>query len=250
MAFRLQNCPNSSKKCQKVPKLSKKCPIRPKTAHLVLNVSKTVQKQPRTAKYGNRPLCLIALLYQQKNKIMKHTHLRSFCSESELRASSKQKNIQLTNVAWQFAKCCLWSEQNFSHEEMEKVMDTLSQYFEQANNNKPSFIAFVERILLMQSYQHNIGHPNLPQPSLWFNPFYDKGFSATFTWLYTIKNERKLNRNYLRHYQKLAQGLFHFALKPMPQIFNACRKQLLKCKAHNLLHLFYATIHHLQFKIQ
>lgn len=158
--------------------------------------------------------------------------------------SASVKPYILSEAAWKFAYCLLWSHQKLSITEVESAKRKLVHYFKNNANKRVAFISFCERIILSQRYYH--AHPELSieHPSLWLNPYYYNGFSKTFAWLCSVRKTRKENPFYLQHFSTLASFYYGYANNPVLPLFNKCRCKLRRQKAYSLLAFWYAIEHY------
>jgi hypothetical protein len=152
----------------------------------------------------------------------------------------------LSKVAWNFAHALLWSEHEFTDDEIREVKEHLINYFGEASHRKKALISFCERIILTEKYNAAKGRVT-PAPSVWFNPKYHQGFAETKSWYHCIEDKRKEIPGYLKHYTVLANHYYLYALQPSNGILSQCREKLLALKAKTLLQHFYKTIYHFNY---
>lgn len=159
----------------------------------------------------------------------------------------KTDNIHLRDSAWIFAHTILWPDQKFHYEETERAKCFILAYFRDAYDVRRAFTNFCERIILAQKITLVQPDGYIPNPTVWFNKQYEKGFADTKVWLDQVHNKRLELPNYLKHISVMANHYYKYCQRPSSKTFHSCRKKLMRLNANKLLQQFYNTIVHFNY---
>ncbi|PWV45942.1 hypothetical protein C7475_112160 [Chitinophaga sp. S165] len=154
---------------------------------------------------------------------------------------------RLCNAAWHFMCAVLWPEQSFDDEEHKRSIVLIRTHLDYPIVMEARFIEFYERLLLAHE-AINLGQPNcLPQPSVWLQPHYLEGYSATNNKYQRLLYKRLDVPGYRSDYFILVSNYYKYSYGNRRSTLVTCRRILLRLNAFDLLSLLYRTIFHYSF---
>ena len=152
----------------------------------------------------------------------------------------------LAKAAWDFAYAVLWTNETFDEEEKMMCIDSIKIYLMKNKHRlTDAFIEFCERVMLAKWYVQQSPNRFIPNPILWLNQNYSKGFKGTAQWHETLQSRRQANP---AHHIALSVGVvcyLDYVLQPTKENYLECREALLELQQHGLLqHINNSIIHH------
>ncbi|MBS1616248.1 MAG: hypothetical protein JST06_09050 [Bacteroidetes bacterium] len=155
--------------------------------------------------------------------------------------NSNKKEIEpLALAAWDFARCALWPEQQFTTKQVDAVMRYIREYFKAAIGKRRAFSALCQRVILTKKYISKSSERFVPEPAIWFNRRYPFGFAGTLPWFQNVEQRRKEVPGYLGHIEELAEGYYTYAMKPTKKALIRFRSRMENHHAPSLQELFHA----------
>ena len=152
----------------------------------------------------------------------------------------------LTKAAWDFASAVLWTNETIEVEEKMIGMDSIKIYLLQNKHRlTDAFIEFCERVILAKWYVQQAPQRFIPNPVIWLNQNYSKGFLGTAKWHLLMQLRRKQNPTHHLGLSICAVCYLDYVLQPSKQSYAECRNALLELNEYALLqHLNNTIIHH------
>lgn len=161
-------------------------------------------------------------------------------------ATEANRHERLTNAAWAFARALLWQHQALSHSEVRNSKEHISAYLQAAPDQEQALHAFCERVALAERYLSAGISTYLPLPSVWLNPHYEHGFTATLPWLTSIREKQERVPGYMVQVTLIAEFYTRYVYRAAGAV-RRCRRRLMAQRAYGMLQHFYNAIIHFNY---
>lgn len=158
-----------------------------------------------------------------------------------------RRQERLTDSAWAFARALLWQHQTLASSEVRDSKAHIAAYLQTAPDPEQALRSFCERVALAERYLSAGISTYLPLPSVWLNPHYEHGFTATLPWLSSVHKKQDQVPGYMVQVSVIADAYTRYTLHPCGSEVRRCRRKLRTQRAYGMLQHFYNAIIHLNY---
>lgn len=148
---------------------------------------------------------------------------------------------------WLLCQAAFWNTQQFTHAEVAEFKILIRDHFKGYKNVDKTFKELAERVCLAKRYVTRRKGRYISKPVDWLNINYKNGLAGTASWYKVVEEQRKTVPHYNEGIALLARAVLHYCEKRnFLDIYNF-RKELIKLKQHDLVHIYMNTIMHIHF---
>jgi hypothetical protein len=140
-------------------------------------------------------------------------------------------------AAWHFALIALWPFEKIKKDRIKRCQSYIKSYLLTTPEIQTSFITFCEKILLINRTLSVSPTPIIDPPTVWLNPDFADGYSATDELHRLIKNNRVMPPHYLEGITVLAKGYWDFINQPTSPILLKIHDRLYNLRQYDLISL-------------